>query len=62
MEKDLPGETLNELKRSKNALKEIIEAFSDQDSIVDVGSHVIVPKEDFESLKENKEPLYRKFR
>lgn len=55
MEKNSTKKTLNEIKGSKNTLKEIIESFPESDSIIDMGSHVLVPKEDFESLNESKE-------
>ncbi len=53
MGENLPDKTVNELKESKNTLKEILETFSESNSIIDVGTHIIVPKKDFESLKES---------
>ena len=44
---------LNELKSSKNTFKKFIEPFSKSESIIDMGSHLIVPKQAFESLKES---------
>ena len=55
MEKNSPEKTLNELKESKNTLKEIIKAFPEPSQIIDMGSHVVIRKEDFESLKESEE-------
>jgi PAS domain-containing protein len=53
MGENSPEKTLNELKESKNILKEFLESYSKSESIIDLGSHVIIPKETFESLKEN---------
>ena len=53
MGENSPEKTLNELKESKNILKEFLESSSKSESIIDLGSHVIIPKETFESLKEN---------
>lgn len=44
---------LNELKVSKNTFKKFIESLSKSESIIDMGSHVIAPKQTFESLKES---------
>ena len=55
MGENLPEETVNELKKSKNTFKEIIEAFPESNFIMDMGSHVVIPKKDFQSLKESKE-------
>ncbi|MGB9979272.1 sensor histidine kinase [Methanobacterium sp.] len=54
MENNLPDKTLNELQKSKNTLKEIIKTFPESNSIIDMESHVLVPKEDFKSLNESK--------
>lgn len=53
MGENSPENALNELKRSKNTLKDIFELFSGSDSSIDMGSHVIIPKQTFESLKES---------
>jgi PAS domain-containing protein len=53
MGENLPEKSVNELKESKSTLKEIIEEFSESNSIIDMGSHIIVPKEDFKHLKES---------
>lgn len=55
MGENSPKKTLNEFKESKNILKEFIEFSSKSESIIDRGSHVIIPKHIFESLKESKE-------
>ncbi len=47
--------TLNELKDSKNTFKKFIESLSKSKSVIDMGSHVTVPKQAFESLKESQE-------
>lgn len=53
MGENSPKKTLNELKESKNILKELIRSSSKSKSIIDMGSHVIIPKQTFESLKES---------
>ncbi|WP_424354936.1 PAS domain-containing protein [Methanobacterium sp. MBAC-LM] len=53
MGENSPKKTLNELKESKNILKELIGSSSKSKSIIDMGSHVIIPKQTFESLKES---------
>ena len=53
MGENSPEKTLNELKESKNILKEFLESSSKSKSIIDIGSHVIIPKQTFESLKES---------
>lgn len=53
MGENSPEKTLNELKESKNILKEFLESSSKSESIIDIGSHVIIPKQTFESLKES---------
>ncbi|OEC88317.1 sensor histidine kinase [Methanobacterium bryantii] len=55
MGENSPKKTLNEFKESKNILKEFIEFSSKSESIIDMGSHVIIPKHIFESLKESQE-------
>ena len=58
MGENSPEGTLNELKESKTALKKFMESYSKLESIIDVGSHVIIPKQNFESLKES-EKIYK---
>ncbi|MEL7670220.1 PAS domain S-box protein [Methanobacterium sp.] len=53
MGENSPEKTLSELKESKNILKEFIESFSKSESVIDMGSHVIIPKQTFKSLKES---------
>ncbi len=53
MGENSPEKALKELKESKNTLKEFIESSSKSESIIDIGSHVIIPKQIFESLKES---------
>ena len=53
MGENSPEKTLNELKENKNILKEFLESSSKSESIIDMGSHVIIPKQTFESLKES---------
>ena len=53
MGENLPEETVNKLKEIINTFNGIHEASNELDSIINIGSHVIVPKEDFESLKES---------
>ncbi|MEN6292885.1 MAG: PAS domain S-box protein [Methanobacterium sp.] len=53
MGENSPEKTLSELKESKNILKELIRSSSKSKSIIDMGSHVIIPKQTFESLKES---------
>ena len=52
MGEKLPEGTLNELKKNMGALKKIAATFDDPDSIIDIGNHVIISKQTFESLKE----------
>ena len=53
MVENSPEKTLSELKESKNILKEFIESSSKLESVIDMGSHVIIPKPTFKSLKES---------
>lgn len=53
MGENSPEDTLNELKKNKNMLKEFLESSSKSESVVDMGSHVIIPKQTFEALKES---------
>ncbi|HEX3014492.1 MAG TPA: hypothetical protein VHO92_09515, partial [Methanobacterium sp.] len=53
MGENSPEDALNELKKNKNMLKEFLESPSKSESVLDMGSHVIIPKQTFESLKES---------
>ena len=53
MGENSPEKTLKELKGSKNTLKDFLGSSSKSESTIDLGSHVIIPKQTFESLKES---------